>query len=245
MNFLFKFPSRGRPERFKETLSSHLNYLSNKNNYKFVFRFDDDDLTMKNEDILNFIKSLDINHEIFFCQNKSKIEAYNSNLENQIFDVLILLQDDMIPILKNYDEVISEIFTNSPYGLDCVIHFNTARWGQLLNIWNIIGKKYYDRFNYIYYPEYGSIGCDNEFTQVSKMLNRSIWSNLSPFIHNWAGGDDTEKKNWYLGASDDKLFWERQKINFGLSKDDIVYFFDNWDSLIPTNSDGKILKFYE
>lgn len=245
MNFLFKFPSRGRPQRFKEVLIKHLDHLSGKHNYKFIFSFDNDDSTMNNDEIVNFIKDLKINHEIFFGDNKSKIEAYNANLENQIFDVLILLQDDLLPELKNYDDIISDIFINSPYGLDCVIHFNTKRWCQLLNIWNIIGKKYYDRFNYIYYPGYKSISCDNEFTEVSKMLNRSIWSSLEPFSHNWVGGDDTEKKNWYFNADVDRLFWERRKINYGLSNNDIVYFFDNWDSIIPTNGDGKILKLYE
>lgn len=244
MNFLLKFPSRGRPEKFKKVLKNHLNYLSGKHNYKFVFTFDTDDSTMNNIEIVDYIKSLNIEHEIFYGESRSKIQAYNANLENQTFDILILIQDDMIPILYNYDEIISEIFSNSPYGLDCTIHFNTVRWSNLLNIWNIMGKKYYERFNYIYYPGYGSIGCDNEYTEVSKMLNRSIWSSLCPFDHNNITGDPTEAKNWSFNADDDKLFWERKKINFGLKEEEIVYYFENWDSLTPLNKDEKIIKLY-
>ena len=36
MNFLFKFASRGRPEFFKNTLTEHLKYLSNKNKFGLI-----------------------------------------------------------------------------------------------------------------------------------------------------------------------------------------------------------------
>lgn len=218
MKFLFKFASRGRPESFKYTLTEHLKCLSNKNEYKFIFTFDNDDLTMKNDDIISFIKSLNINHEIFYGENKTKIQAYNANLENQDFDVLVLLQDDMLPCLKDYDILICEIMETNPNGLDTTIHFNTSRWANLLDIWCVMGKKYYDRFNYIYHPDYKSIACDNEYTEVAKMLNRSIFSEVSPFYHNNIS-DELTLKNWYFNIEDDHTYHRRKLINFEVNLD--------------------------
>jgi hypothetical protein len=81
-------------------------------NINLFFTFDEDDEKMNNDDIRNFIKNLNIDYEIFYGNSKTKIEAINNNLENQDFDILILLQDDMIAELKNYDEVICDIFIN-------------------------------------------------------------------------------------------------------------------------------------
>lgn len=216
MRFLFKFASRGRPENFKYSLTQHLKHLSNKNEYKFVFTFDNDDLTMKNDEIPNFIKSLNINHEIFYGDNRTKIEAYNANLENQDFDVLILLQDDMIPSLINYDEIVREIMETNPNGLDTTIHFKTDRWSNLLDIWCVMGKKYYNRFNYIYHPDYKSIACDNEYTEVAKILGKSIFSEKILFFHNNII-DETSLKNCHFNSEDDKTYHRRKAINFELN----------------------------
>lgn len=218
MRFLFKFASRGRPESFKDSLTRHLNHLSKKNTYKFVFSFDNDDPSMKNDDILNFLDSLNINYEAFYGDNKTKIEAYNANLENQDFDVLVLLQDDMIPCIQNYDEIIREIMETNENGLDTTIHFNTSRWVNLLDVWCVMGKKYYDRFGYIYHPDYKSIACDNEYTEVAKMLNRSIFTEISPFYHNNIS-DETTLKNWYFNTEDDQTYHRRKAINFEINLD--------------------------
>jgi len=40
-----------------------------------------------------------------------------------------------------------------------------------------MGKKYYDRFGYIYHPSYISLWCDNEFTDVANMLKKQKYIN--------------------------------------------------------------------
>lgn len=216
MNILIKFPCRARPEKFKSTLQKHLNHLSNDNKIKFVFSFDEDDSKMNNDDIKNFLQNLDIDYDLFYGNNKNKIEAINSNLDNQDFDILILVADDMIPIIKDYDKIICDLINKSIYGLDSTIHFNTSRWADILDIWCIMGKKYYDRFKYIYHPQYKSIFCDNEYTEVSKILGRSIFSELCPFIHTNENGDETEVRNWQFNQEDWLVYDERRKNNFFL-----------------------------
>jgi len=216
MKILYKFPSRGRPKRFKKTMINHLEKLSNKHEYKFIFTFDVDDEKMNNDEIKNFIKKLNINYEVFYGFSKTKIEAINANLENQDFDILILLQDDMVAELENYDEIICDIFDKSETKLDTVIHFNTYRWANLLDVWCVMGKEYYDRFNYIYHPEYRSIYCDNEYTEVAKILNRYIFSEICPFYHDHDQSDETGLKNVLQEPGDELTFHKRKEKNFDL-----------------------------
>jgi len=215
MKFLFKFPSRGRPNKFKETLQLHLMHLSNKNEYKFIFTFDEDDDTMNNDDIKNFIKTLNIDFKIFYGQSKNKIEAINANLTDEDYDILILIADDMIPQVMEYDEIIRNIIETSENGTDTIIHFNTTRWANLLDVWCIMGKKYYDRFKYIYNPIYKSIFADNEYTEVAQILDRYIFSEIIAFNHNW-DSDETTLKSWGHNQEDENIYNSRKNENFDL-----------------------------
>ena len=189
MNILIKFPSRGRPEKFKSTLLNHLRHLSGKHKIKFVFSFDEDDATMNNDDIRQFLKNLKIDYKVYYGKSKNKIEAINADMNHKRFDILILIADDMI-------------------------HFNTSMWADILDIWCIMGKKYYDRFKYIYNPEYKTINCDNEYTEVATMLNRRIFSEIMPFQHHHQTGDDTEARNWYFNNEDGVTYHRRKEKNF-------------------------------
>jgi hypothetical protein len=81
-----------------------------------------------------------------------KIGAINRDMDlAPPFDILLLASDDMIPIVKGYDRIIRD---NMPLDTDRVLHFNDGHRTDSLNTLCILGKKYYDRFGYIYYPEY-------------------------------------------------------------------------------------------
>jgi len=45
---VIKFPTRGRPEKFKEVFSRYLSMLSGKHSVQFVITMDEDDETMNN-----------------------------------------------------------------------------------------------------------------------------------------------------------------------------------------------------
>jgi len=216
MKFLFKFPSRGRPELFMKTLKKHVEFLSGNHEYKFIFSFDEDDNKMKDPNLIDSLNSMGINYQLFYGYNKNKIEAINNNLIDEDFDILMLIADDMIPTLKNYDEIIYEIFEKSEHKLDATIHFNTPRWADILDVWCIMGKNYYDRFKYIYHPEYKSIFCDNEYTEVSTILNRRIFSEICLFEHrnHEQIGDETEVRNWQFNNEDTLTYNKRKENNF-------------------------------
>ena len=57
---------------------------------------------------------------------------------------------------------------------DGVLWFNDGFQGNRLNTLCILGKKYYERFNYIYHPDYISLYCDEEQTNVARNMNKMV-----------------------------------------------------------------------
>ena len=85
----------------------------------------------------------------------------------------------------------------------------------------ILGKKYYERFGYIYSPEYKSVWCDNEFMDVSKLLGKVTYFDEVIIRHehpDWGfGSNDAIHTNNIKHESADRLTYERRKQkNFGL-----------------------------
>jgi len=173
LKLLIKFPTRERPEKFFEVLDLYYHLLGS-SNYEFVISCDTDDITMNNTEVLSRLKKYD-NLTVCIGENKSKVEAINSDLNNKEFDILLLASDDMIPEVNSYDVIIKKIFQTRFPDLDGVLWLNDGFQGHNLNTLVIVGRKYYDRFNYIYHPDYKSLYCDTEFTLVSKALNKTIY----------------------------------------------------------------------
>jgi hypothetical protein len=84
---------------------------------------------------------------------------------------------------------------------------------------SIIGRKYYDKYNYIYHPSYISLWCDNEYTIVAKNQQKMIYFEEIIFVHNHpsnVGGivDEQLKKTESFAEIDYNNFMNRQKNNF-------------------------------
>ena len=132
------------------------------------------DCTLENVKFKNckFLNCQFKNVEFFYGNSKSKIEAVNADMDKVgDWDVLLLASDDMIPQVKNYDEIIIQKMNEFFPDTDGVLWFNDGNRKDL-NTLCILGKKYYNRLNYIYYPEYKSTWCDNEFTDVGNILKK-------------------------------------------------------------------------
>lgn len=217
MNILLKYPSRGRPEIFKSMVDHYIKNLSGKHNVRFVFTFDEDDDTMNNDEIKNYLNDLDFDLTYYYGSHFNKVEAINDNLTDQDFDILMLCADD-IYVAENFDDKIVQEFENSSHGLDAILQIYTYRWEFALDVFCIMGKDYYDRFNYIYHPSYISEFCDNEYTSVAKSLGKSIETMNMILTHKWENikGDATRQRNMdrTLLNKDTNNFEKRKAINF-------------------------------
>lgn len=172
MKILFKYPTRQRPDKFVACISTYYKLLRGAD-YQFVVTVDNDDEQMKSPVITSFASSLP-NLTIKSGDSTSKIEAINTDVPKDDWDILVLVSDDMFPEVEGFDDVIRADMMRLYPDTDGVLWYFDG-WRRDLNTLCILGRKYYDRFGYIYHPAYKSFWCDNEFTAVANSLGRQTF----------------------------------------------------------------------
>lgn len=221
MKILIKFPTRNRKTKFFNTLKKYQNLANNIDNIIFLISIDEDDVDMNNSESLEILSSFK-NCKVVVGKSSSKIHAVNRDVNLiEKWDILILASDDMIPQVNGYDEIILNKMKEFYPDTDGVLWFNDGFQGNKLNTLCILGKKYYERFNYIYYPEYKSTWCDNEFMSVASILNKQTYFDEVIIKHehpDWGYGnrDLIHQKNQIDYSFDMNLYNTRKTINFNL-----------------------------
>lgn len=217
---LIKIPTRQRPDQFFRVLDMYYAALSGKIPYSFLISCDIDDKTMNNPDVIARLSTYK-NLFCYFNYNKSKVEAYNADMDNHMdFDLLLVTSDDTKP-MQNYDEIIAEVMVNRFPDFDGVLNFNDGHQKQNLNTLPVIGKNFYLRFGYIYHPVYKAYYCDEELTLVSKWLGKEVYDSRVIILHvhpdwNLASFDDLYMHNAKFESVDHGIFLTRKQSNFYL-----------------------------
>lgn len=191
---LYKYASRSRPENFFRGL---VNIVTNSRlDYHVLATFDTNDESMNNLDVRKRLDAFK-NLTYIFGTSKNKIDAINRDMEfAPSFDILINTSDDMLFIQEGFDEQIEKDFAGD---YDQFLHYNDGNQKSVVSTMSIMGKAYYDRFNYIYHPSYESLESDVEATEVAKLLG----------------------KYKYMG--DDRILFRHLHPSFGLSRYDAQY----------------------
>lgn len=219
---LIKIPTRSRPEQLFRYLDQYYEKLSGTIHCIFLISCDLNDVSMNNRQVIDRLRVYK-NLYVYFGNNKTKIEAYNADINKHLdFDVLLVASDDMVPIVKGYDAIIIQKMKEIFPDFDGVLNFNDGHQGARLNTMPVIGKKYYKRFNYIYHPSYTSMWCDNELTEVSKKLckehvcDQVIIEHRHPF---WgtACNDQLYAHNAQFAYHDMAIFERRKARSFDLN----------------------------
>lgn len=220
MNILIKFPTRGRPERFINVLDNYINLAANKEKLYFIVSVDQDDPTVTPE-FLDTTISKHPNLIVYVGKSNNKVHAINRDMDKApVFDILLLASDDMVPIVWGYDLTIQNAMKKYYPDTDGVLWFNDGLQGNGLNTLPIMGRKYYQRFGYIYNPIYKTAWCDNEFTEISKILGRQTYFpeviiEHRHFINGKAPIDSTYIKNDNGADEDTEIYKSRRKMNYG------------------------------
>jgi hypothetical protein len=221
MKILVKFPTRGRKNKFFNVLKKYQSFANDVDNITFLISIDEDDIEMNNPDSLDILSSFK-NCNVVIGKSDSKIHAVNRDIDKiKDWDIVLLASDDMIPQVKGYDQIIIEKMKKNYPDSDGVLWFNDGYQGDKLNTLCILGKKYYDRFEYIYFPEYKSTWCDNEFMSVANLLGKQTYFDEIIIKHehpDWGFGrqDEIHAKNHRDLQYDINLYNNRKKINFNL-----------------------------
>ena len=221
MKLLVKFPTRNRKNKFFKVLRQYQNLCENLDNTYFLITLDNDDESMNPsdvEDIFNTFKNV----KVIYGTSNSKIHAVNRDIELvNDWDIVLLASDDMTPKVKGYDNIIRNKMKEFYSDTDGILWFNDGHMGNKLNTLCILGKKYYDRFGYIYHPEYKSVWSDNEFMLVGNILGKQTYFEQVIIEHehpDWGYGnrDQIHTNNINDYQYDLGVYNRRKEINFEL-----------------------------
>jgi hypothetical protein len=217
MKILVKFPTRQRPSQCVVALNACIENQTT-SNVHYLLTVDSDDRSM--DAVISAVETHDF-ISVDSGISKSKINACNRGIDtfSGEWDIVLLLSDDMICQKKGWDaQLIDEMGSHYP-DTDGVLFHNDGFVGEKLNTMCILGRKYYDRFGYIYNPEYKSLWCDNEFMDMANILGKQTYFNDVLFKHehpanNGDIADSLYQKNDVAFQRDKSVYLKRKQQKF-------------------------------
>lgn len=219
MNILVKFPTRGRPQQFLNTLLAWLEKVSGRHPMQVVVTLDVDDMSMQTHGVREVLDSIpEVGYR--YGIHGTKVEAINADMDlaDPGWELLVLASDDMVPECDGWDDVMaSDMCTQFPDGDGALWYFDG--YCKSVCTLSVMGRQWYDRFGYIYHPAYTSLWCDNEHTEVAKRAGR-LWKSERVLVrhchpyHTKTKRDELLTRNESFFQRDKEVFERRQKAGF-------------------------------
>lgn len=211
MKILVKYPTRERPDLFLSTLTDYVNKAADNSKIIYLISYDEDDESMT-DTYIEIALALPAN--IIFKKgiSKNKIDACNRDINElpaDSWDILLLISDDMIAKSDAWDERIRQDMQYHFEDTDGCLWYDDCDQKRVCTL-TCMGKKYYDRFKYIYHKDYKSFYSDNEFTDIAMNMDKMVMINARIISHEhpaWNG----EIKNDKLYTRNDQYWNEDQK----------------------------------
>lgn len=203
-------PSRSRPEKSIETVKK---WRAMAENYvQVVVSVDCDDPKLKDYDYY-----YQANGAYTVNNNRSAVDAINKGAQLAVGDILIVVSDDT-DCPDKWDSFLLK-WLNGKSDFIAKTQDGIQPW---IITMPVLDRIYYNRFGYIYHPDYQHNFCDTELTCVADLTGRKLTSNIL-FKHNHYSVTKTPPdliskradKTWDQG---EKLFLERYKRNFDLKE---------------------------
>lgn len=225
MKLLFNFATRSRPEKCLAGLDN-ITQLIKTDNYQIIVTADVDDPSMCNDEMRDKINAYP-NTKVYYGISTGKINAINKNtsLAEDDWQILINYSDDMFFLVKEFDQVIIKAFEDNFPDTDGFVHFFDGNQPRLATL-SVIGRVWYERFGYVYHPDYISLFCDNAAQDVAIKLKKykymgddvKILHHLHPIFVKTVKGDAqyTHTESFY--EVDRATYHRHQKNNFGLPR---------------------------
>ena len=215
---LFKFPTRSRPDKFKAAINNITSLATGP--YQIIVTADADDQTMFNYAMMRWVGEQP-NTVIRYGTKVNKIEAVNRDIPADGWDILVVMSDDMVFTKKGFDEDITAAFDGN---YDQLVHFPDGYVDHKLVTLPIIGRHYYERYGYVYHPDYKSLWCDNEQMAVAirdgcySYFNQNIYRHDHPA---WTGSAvDDQLKETQAFYREDEITYHRRKLR-GFPKESV------------------------
>ncbi len=160
-------PSRSRPERSAKTLEKWIGFAGVP--LEIIVSLDRDDPTSFL--YAPFYRDVEdtFSCSIIYSENRSAVDAINNAAKAATGDIFIVVSDDTdcpenwaVDLLKHLEGK-TDFIAKTQDGIQKWIITNP-----------IMDRTYYNRFGYVYYPEYQHMFCDTELSCVADLTGRRI-----------------------------------------------------------------------
>lgn len=224
-------PSRSRPEHAGNTIRAWLNTAANPNDIEYLLSVDSTDPELPEYELYrpnNFRSVLLKYHTIgdvstnlptitlVVNDNHSAIEAINRAAIVSTGNLIIVVSDDFSTPPKHWDVQLLDSLEGKH---DYIVKTDDGVQPWIITL-PIMDRQYYNRFGYVYYPEYKHLFCDTEMTHVADLLDRKITLPIRiPHNHYTTGKtqrDAINIKNDSTWGQGEALYLNRVLDGFGL-----------------------------
>lgn len=151
--------------------------------------------------------------------NENAIQAINNGAILTTHNLIVVVSDDF-DCFPNWDIFLINALKDKK---DFIVKTSDGIQDYIITL-PIMDREYYNRFNYIYNPEYQHMFCDTEMTDVGHLLGKVIdlKSDINVFKHNHysTGGmqkDAINEKNDATWIQGENLYYSRKANQFYLN----------------------------
>lgn len=223
-------PTRGRKEQALSTVTKWLRYADNPWDIEYLISIDnsDTDSWMRTVRVVPHIDSnCTIDIKIIKNNNRSAIDAINFAALRASNNILIVVSDDT-DCPEHWDTLLLNTLEGKS---DFCAKVDDGLQPTLVTM-PIMDRVYYERYGYVYYPDFEHMFCDQELTAVAIMTGKYIKLSLTfSHLHYSSGQNEYDAiyaKNNATWAQGETLFNERLKTNFGIENPVIPYSEIKW-----------------
>ncbi len=203
-------PSRSRPDKSWKTCYDWM--LRAHADVELIISLDSDDPML---DKYNFPGQIIVNN------NRSAIDAINRAAEVAKGDILIVVSDDT-ECFYGWGKHIEKVMDGK---CDWILKTQDGIQGWLITM-PLMDRVYYNRFGYIYHPDYKHMYCDTELTCVADLTGCKLETSFKfPHRHYSVTGEMADAISHKADSSFESgrlVFKERLKKMFDLPKEQIL-----------------------
>lgn len=216
------YPSRNRYDQCKNTLEDWFFKTNLAYGIQWIISVDEDDPQVERYKSMALLGPRMSVVTILVNKNKSVVEAINNAAKITIGNIFLVMSDDFSCEPRWDIKLRDELEGKS----DFCIKTDDGLQPTLITM-PIMDRIYYERYGYVYHPEYWHMFADQELTAVAKMTGKFINVPLKfEHLHYSTGKSQKDVVNirndqtWRQG---EKVFNEHLKTNFGITEPVMKY----------------------
>lgn len=201
-------PSRGRPHKSLATMRKWWARAGTRD-IETIISVDEDDIELNNYEEY-------YGANLFVGKHRSAIDAINNAAKVATGDIFIVVSDDT-DCPHNWAV---KLLAYTKGLKDFVMKTNDGLQRHMITM-PIFDRAYYNRFGYVYHPDYKHLCADMEFSDVAYKLKRVVRKMAFKFPHNQYSiigqpPDEIYLRNNSTHKQGKEVYLRRKKINFGL-----------------------------